>query len=255
MKFLAIYLRAPLQSWGAGSKFMERTTRSTPTISGLLGLVAAACGVDRENDAWLAAARQLNFSCYPFNANKSNQLRDFHTIGARHDPADVWQKRMIPSKAEGGAKGTVITHRDYLQDCVFGAVISGDADSLLEAMAEGLQNPRWGVWLGRKCCIPTEPVYAGLFDTSEEAHRALKARYDYSRSRMPNPKGRSRALGPDAPDEPDKLSVMDFFNSVRFESETAEEQVFDLPLSFAQRTYQARRIVPSSQAAENNADL
>ncbi len=229
---------------------MERTTRSTPTISGLLGLVAAACGIDRENDAWLVPARQLNFSYCQFNPNKAVQLRDFHTIGARYDTADVWQKRMISLTAEGKVRGTVITHRDYLQDCVFGVIISGDNGPLLDEMAKGLQNPRWGVWLGRKCCIPTEPVYAGLFDTVEDARQALKARYDYSRSRMPRP--RSRLLESDGSDD---LSVMDFFNSVRLESETAEEQVFDLPLSFAQRTYQARRIVPSSQAAENNADL
>ena len=38
MKHLALYLRAPLQSWGASSKFGDRGTLDAPTRSGLLRL-------------------------------------------------------------------------------------------------------------------------------------------------------------------------------------------------------------------------
>ena len=45
MRHLALYLRAPLQSWGASSKFGDRGTIDAPTRSGLLGMIAAACGI------------------------------------------------------------------------------------------------------------------------------------------------------------------------------------------------------------------
>jgi CRISPR system Cascade subunit CasD len=32
-----------------------------------------------------------------------------------------------------------------------------------------LQNPVWDLYLGRKCCAPTELIYQGLFSTAAEA--------------------------------------------------------------------------------------
>ena len=50
MKFLALYLRASLQSWGAASKFGDRGTLDAPTRSGLLGMIVAACGIDKNDE-------------------------------------------------------------------------------------------------------------------------------------------------------------------------------------------------------------
>ena len=48
MATLLLRLAAPLQSWGADSKFEVRKTNREPTKSGVLGLLAAALGYRRE---------------------------------------------------------------------------------------------------------------------------------------------------------------------------------------------------------------
>ena len=44
---------------------------------------------------------------------------------------------------------------------------------MLERTAAALQDPIWGVWLGRKSCIPAEPIFPLIFNTCSEAEHAL----------------------------------------------------------------------------------
>ena len=231
MKHLALYLRAPLQSWGASSKFGDRGTIDAPTRSGVLGLIAAACGIDKNDEArdheWLARAARLSLTVFAFR--RGDRLIDYHTVGARYDKEDPWQKRMIPVTADGKPRGTDLTHRDYLTDSVFGAVISGD-DALVTEMATGLANPVWGVWLGRKSCIPTEPMLVGAFDSDEAARKALDERFQASLER-----GGGKVAGK-GEDEVSK------FDLVEVAADEAEETLFDVPVSFNRREFHARRI-------------
>ena len=152
-------------------------------------------------------------------------MTDYHTVGARYDKEDPWQKRMIPTTADGKPRGTDLTHRDYLSDSVFGAVLSGD-DALVAEMAAALENPVWGVWLGRKSCIPTEPVFAGVFDSAEAARAALADRWRRSAERGEKTVGETTAA---------------FFVIEALPGET-DEIVLDVPVSFAKREFHARGI-------------
>ena len=231
MKHLALYLRAPLQSWGASSKFGDRGTLDAPTRSGLLGLLAAACGVDKNDEArdreWLARAAKISVAVLAFR--RGNRMPDYHTVGARYNKDDPWQKRMIPVTADGKPRGTDLTRRDYLMDSVFGAFISGD-DALVDEMAQGLTNPVWGVWFGRKSCIPTEPVLVGVFNSDEAARKALDARLSASLER-----GGGKIAGK-REDEAVK------FDLVEADADGAEETLLDVPVSFKRREFHARRI-------------
>ena len=48
MATLLLRLAAPLQAWGADSKFETRKTGREPTKSGVVGLLAAALGLRRD---------------------------------------------------------------------------------------------------------------------------------------------------------------------------------------------------------------
>ena len=230
MKHLALYLRAPLQSWGASSKFGDRGTFDAPTRSGLTGLLAAACGVDKNDEArdrdWLARAARLSFEVVGFK--RGDRMTDYHTVGARYDKDDPWQKRMIPTKAEDGKPkdNATVTHRDYLADSVFGAVLSGD-DALVAEMAAALENPVWGVWLGRKSCIPTEPVLTGVFESAESARAALADRLRRSAERAGKTIGETTTAA---------------FSVVEALPGETDETVLDVPVSFAKREFHARGI-------------
>ena len=50
MATLLLRLAAPLQSWGCGSKFNIRNTEREPTKSGVIGMIAAAMGIQRNDD-------------------------------------------------------------------------------------------------------------------------------------------------------------------------------------------------------------
>ena len=62
MATLLLRLAAPLQSWGADSKFETRKTNREPTKSGVIGLLAAALGLRRDDAAGLARLNGLNFA-------------------------------------------------------------------------------------------------------------------------------------------------------------------------------------------------
>ena len=59
MATLLLRLAAPLQAWGADSKFETRKTNREPTKSGVIGLLAAALGLRRDESEGLARPTAL----------------------------------------------------------------------------------------------------------------------------------------------------------------------------------------------------
>jgi len=176
---LAIYLDAPLQSWGVSSRFQRRDTGSHPTKSGVLGLIAAATGIDKYADdeesrlAPLAACRFLVFPvARPDNDHPPLRLEDYHTVGGGYDRNHPVDRLRIARKASGGPSTTVVTRRFYLEQARFSVVLEGAKD-VLESAAGALQDPVWGVWFGRKCCLPAAPLLPTLAPTPADALRLL----------------------------------------------------------------------------------
>ena len=163
--FLALRLEGPLQSWGFDSQYNRRNTGLMPTKSAVAGICCAALGYargsDQEKEFFVSfAGMRMTAIAIPRKGSKKElpvrRLQDYHTVQN--------------SRRATGALNTdcVLTHRQYLTDASFGIVLEG-ASSLLKQIADALENPVWGVWLGRKTCIPSAPVYAGLRDSKNEA--------------------------------------------------------------------------------------
>jgi CRISPR system Cascade subunit CasD len=166
---LALRLEGPMQSWGYDSQFNRRNTGLFPTKSALAGLCCAAMGVSRgskEEKEVLEKFLLTKLLCIamPRKANGHEvivkRMQDYHTVMGTRD-------------AKGGIKAdAVLTYRQYLNDAGFLAFFEGDAE-FMKQVATALQNPVWGVWLGRKACVPSSPVYAGKYSSLDEATRAL----------------------------------------------------------------------------------
>lgn len=141
---LALRLAGPLQSWGASSRFTRRTTESAPTKSGVVGLLAAATGIERGDDAHLAPLAALRFGVRI--DQPGTRIRDFHT-------------------AHHGVTGASmpLSERFYLADAVFVAAVEGD-HTLLTGLRDALRTPAYPPYLGRRSCPPAEPVDLGLYE-------------------------------------------------------------------------------------------
>lgn len=174
-KFLLLWLEAPLQSWGFDSRFGRRSTLDFPTKSGILGLLFSAMGAGGEQIDLLAEFSNLSQTVLSFHHENAKenpfQLRDFHMVGSNYDKEDPWAKMHIPKTSDGKnavGGGAKLTYRYYLQDATF-AVCIEIPSALSEIIAHAVQNPVWEIYLGRKCCAPTDFIYRGVFDTEDEA--------------------------------------------------------------------------------------
>lgn len=178
---LVLRLCGPMQSWGIESRFNRRDTALLPSKSALAGLICAALGAPRGSEKEADALRALQTmpllavavprllprrggahgtAAATARPLARRRLEDFHTVlGAK--------------TAEGKKRGdAVLTSRQYLQDTACLALFSGPANEL-RGMAEALRDPVWGLWLGRKSCIPSRPVFGGLYPDEAAALAAL----------------------------------------------------------------------------------
>lgn len=153
MHTLLLRLAGPMQSWGTTSRFDQRDTTKEPSKSGVIGLLAAALGIDRE--VWDDDLRALA------------GLR----MGVRHDRPGVLKQdyqtaQNIISADRSKTHPTAVTMRDYLADAVFLVGLEGTNRNLLERAHAALQNPMWPLALGRKSYVPAELVWLddGLVD-------------------------------------------------------------------------------------------
>ncbi|WKZ42607.1 MAG: type I-E CRISPR-associated protein Cas5/CasD [Anaerolineales bacterium] len=143
MNTLLIRLSAPMQSWGTQSRFTVRDTGLEPSKSGVLGLLCAALGIDREDDDGLQPLTLLRMGV---RVDREGLLRvDYHTA------KDV---RM----ANGKTKDTELSNRYYLANAVFLVGLESEDLTLLEKIQAALHKPVWALFLGRKAFVPGEPI-------------------------------------------------------------------------------------------------
>jgi CRISPR system Cascade subunit CasD len=225
---LVLRLAGPLQSWGDRSVFNRRETRPEPTKSGVLGLLAAAAGKDREERIDDLLGLQLGVRV----DQPGSLLRDYHTVsdyrGRPLPQAGVSAKGV--QKLTSPAKHTHITQRFYLQDAVFLAAVHGPAH-LVNTLAEAVRRPAFPLALGRRSCVPTQPLFLDVWE-EQSLVEVLKgqpwqatetAKQIYARDR-----GRPATIDVSATiDDPD-----------------GEDSATDVPHSFAprERRFTSRRI-------------
>jgi CRISPR system Cascade subunit CasD len=172
-------LRLELNQRPALNVTLVVTTPDPPLLAcgGIVGLLAAAMGIDkyapgeREQLARFRPLRLITISLPRRDRRGTGRfirrLDDFHTVTGI---------RRASGKVDDAA--TLRTFRQYLLDARFGVLFEGRA-ALLEEIAAALRNPKWGVWLGRKCCLPASPLFVTLAATRREAWRALLTRTGY----------------------------------------------------------------------------
>ena len=197
MATLLLRLAAPLQAWGSDSKFNIRMTEREPTKSGVIGLLASALGIKREDAP--DKLKQLNKLRFGVRVEREGKLlKDFHM---------VHEEEYYTTHQD---KYTHITNRYYLSDAVFLTALESDDKELLKKIEYALENPVYPLFLGRRSCPPTLPIVLGIRD--EELITALKKE----------------------PPIPSAENTENFSKRLIYDSDPSGVLVRDVPVSFSQ---------------------
>lgn len=171
MSTLLLRLAAPMQSWDTESKYNKRSTNKEPSKSGVLGLLAAALGILRDDPLnELDELCQLRFGIRV--EQEGNLLVDYqNAIGPFHKKEGKENYQF--SLSEDGSCiikycpvkqiTTVQTWRYYLSDAVFLVGLEGKR-SKLEKIEFAVNHPVFPLFLGRRSCPPMPPVDLGIRD-------------------------------------------------------------------------------------------
>ena len=181
---LLLRLEGPLQSWGIRSRWDVRDTSTEPTKSGVVGLLGCALGYgvgDERLRTELDAG--LTFGVRVENAGRV--VRDYHTVtdflptakGSFKHGGGTGSSLQRLLESDEAEPATIVSQRFYLEDAAF-LVALREADShpgLVHRCAAALQDPVWPIYLGRKACVPTRPVFDAVSDLYPSLEEALRA--------------------------------------------------------------------------------
>lgn len=175
MEFLVFRLYAPIASWGDTAVGEMRPSRAEPGESALLGLLAAALGIERHDEAAhqaLAAGYGMAIAVL----DEGRTLRDYHTTQApsraalKRRPHRTRRDELVVAKDD---LNTILSTRDYRQDSLIVVAVQArpQAPHSLRDLATALTRPRYVLYLGRKSC----PLAAPLWPLVQDAAHAKAA--------------------------------------------------------------------------------
>lgn len=151
MPTLLLRLVGPMQSWGTTSRFDQRDTGKEPSKSGVIGLLAAAMGIDREN--WIDLEPLTHMAMGVRHDRSGVPKRDYQTAGCAATDT------IIKADGKQAKNGGVVSDRFYLADAAFLAGLECADRAVLARIHAALRNPVWSLALGRKSYVPSEPVW------------------------------------------------------------------------------------------------
>lgn len=154
---LLLRLNAPLQTWGSESLYDNRNTDYYPTKSGVIGMIAAALGLQRG-----ASLEELNSVQFGIRIDcQGEYVTDFQITDMIDENGKHFNKNL--------------SKRMYLSDATFLVGLASANQELLERIRNAVHNPKFAMFLGRKSCPPTIPLDMGISES--DLYTAL---YSYS---------------------------------------------------------------------------
>lgn len=160
--FLVFQLYGALASWGDIAVGEDRPSLGHPTKSAVMGLLAAALGIEREDDAVHAQLSQQYAMAVCVRAN-GELLRDYHTVQVPGGKRQYASRRdeLLMDKLN---LNTILSKRDYRTDAFYQVAVWATVEEpaySLATLQQYLQQPVFNLYLGRKSCpvsLPLNPV-------------------------------------------------------------------------------------------------
>ena len=180
-EYLIFRLHGALASWGDIAVGDIRPSYRCPSKSAVIGLIAAALGIERQEQIKQAELFKLTFSLRVDALG--HPIEDYHTVQTPDDMSikydrskDYWTRldeieainwRIIQTQKNAGA---IQSRRTYYCDALYTIVLNEKINKMIDwsilgltqfsDLINALQNPKLLLYLGRKSCplsLPLEP--------------------------------------------------------------------------------------------------
>ncbi|MCD6395931.1 MAG: type I-E CRISPR-associated protein Cas5/CasD [Spirochaetaceae bacterium] len=185
MRFLLFQIYAPLVSWGEIAVGGERQSSRHPSKSAIIGLVAAALGIKREEEERLdSLSNNLGVAVQLYSGG--SVLKDFHTVQVpRSKSKIVYHTRREELLGLDEKDNAIISRREYRCDSLSVVAVylkEEKTEITLEQIEGALHEPYFHLYFGRKSCVPSLPLAPIIIDKSN-----LKEVFDSYRVEFPLP--------------------------------------------------------------------
>jgi CRISPR system Cascade subunit CasD len=134
-----------MSAYGLQTFDVHRKANHFPTRSAVIGMLAAAAGIERGQQAEILALSQQLLIAVQVNQT-GQKMVDYHTVQNFRSPNGKIQA------------GTKPTYREYWCDSAHSFAVTGPAE-LIDKLAAHVKSPVYGVFQGRKSCPLTRPLY------------------------------------------------------------------------------------------------
>jgi CRISPR system Cascade subunit CasD len=178
-QFLLFRLAGPMAAWGDVTVGERRSIWGEPSKSGVLGFVAAALGLPREDTP--AHQRLHEALGYAVRIDQlGGPLRDYHTAQAPKARSKLSWRTRRDELSDRQNLSTVLSERQYRVEAQATVAFWQKSEGVfLDTLQTALGRPRFAPYLGRRGCPLSEPVWARIL-TAEGLMTAFDA-YDVQR--------------------------------------------------------------------------
>lgn len=156
MMGFTLHLQGPMMSFGDAGFGQLRDAGGFPSRSAVLGIVAAAAGIRRNDERLLELHSKCRVHVAAVRAGSPGV--DYHIVrpfrGYEEDSLHL-QRRPAEDVS------SVITYREYLYDAHFIAVVECRDEHYAEWCRTHLRDPLFVSYLGRRSCPPATPLLPG----------------------------------------------------------------------------------------------
>lgn len=167
MNFLLFQIYAPMVSWGEIAVGGERQSSRHPSKSAIIGLIAAALGIKRDEEERLSVlGNALGIAVKLYSGG--SVLKDYHTIQVpRKEAKVVHYTRRSELFTSSDKIGTILSNREYRCDSLSVAALYLKDDSYsLHEIEKVLKKPFFHLYFGRKSAVPALPLAPNCIEAS-----------------------------------------------------------------------------------------
>ena len=176
MDYLLFRLYGPMASWGEIAVGETRHTASYPSKSAIIGMLAAALGIKR-NDIDKQRQMQQGYALAVEVYSQGTLLRDYHTTQVPDSVGKFTYRTRRDELVLGKSRlGTILSSREYRLDALalVAVRVLPNAPYDLLTLKKHLEEPKFHLYLGRKSCPLAAPMNPQICEDRKNYYEAFK---------------------------------------------------------------------------------